>query len=410
MPIMIRLFIPFALGYWLSYVFRVINAVVAPNIMQELGIDSASLGFISSAYFLTFAACQIPLGILLDRYQTRHVAPVLLLFAAAGSLTFALANSSTLLWIGRGLIGMGVSACLMAAFKSYATWLKTEQLPLINGLQLACGGLGALTATAPAEWALQHSDWRTLFILLALASLLIAALLYSCIPLTPRNHTDIRLPTLLRQTLAVIRTPAFYQLAPASMLSQSVFIATQSLWAGIWLQRVNQLSASDAAQMLLVSALGMMAGFLGLGGIASRLNRFGIGTQSISFCGMAGFLLVLLWIQLHPGRADTLAWAAFGFFGTSGTLMFAGLAQQFPAAISARVSTSLNLGIFLGAFIVQWGMGAIIARWPSANGVDYSAEAYRTALGCATALQALSLAWYLICRWRPSQLSNADST
>lgn len=408
MPLIFRLLIPFALGYWLSYVFRVINAVVAPAIMAELNLDSATLGFISSAYFLTFAACQIPLGILLDRYQTRSVASALLLFAAAGSLVFALAESSLGLWIGRGLIGIGVSACLMAAFKSYATWLKAEQLPLINGLQLTSGGLGALTATLPVEWALQYTDWRSLFIVLALLSLMIALLVYRWIPLRPPLSHSARLSEQLRQTLRVVRTPAFYQLAPASMLSQSVFIATQSLWAGIWLQQVNRLPGADAAQLLLVSAASMVAGFLGLGLIASRLNRLGISTQAVSFAGMGGFLLALIWIQLHPDRADTWAWAAFGFFGTSGTLMFAGLAQHFPQDISARVSTSLNLGIFLGAFIVQWGMGALIGLWPSANGQDYPLAAYRTALGAATALQALSLLWYLLCRWR--QASKAAIT
>ncbi|GAA0694276.1 MFS transporter [Marinobacterium maritimum] len=410
MPLIIRLLLPFALGYWLSYVFRVINAVVAPAIMSDLALDSATLGFISSAYFLTFAACQIPLGILLDRYQTRHVASILLLFAAAGSLTFALAENSLMLWIGRGLIGIGVSACLMAAFKSYTTWLKAEQLPLINGLQLTSGGLGALTATAPVEWAMQHSDWRTLFIGLAIISVLIALLISRWIPLTRQQHKLPGMRAQMHQTLTVIRTPAFYQLAPASMLSQSVFIATQSLWAGIWLQQVNHLPAADAAQVLLVSAASMVAGFMGLGVIASRLNRLGISTQTVSFCGMVGFFMALLWIQLHPAQTDNLAWAAFGFFGTSGTLMFAGLAQQFPTEISARVSTSLNLGIFLGAFLVQWGMGAIIAGWPSPDGTGYPDEAYRAALASATALQALSLCWYLACRLKGGQASKAAIT
>ena len=227
----LRLLIPFALGYWLSYLFRVINAVVAPEIMAELGISAATLGLISSAYFLTFAACQIPLGILLDRYQTRDVASALLLFAAAGSLTFAMAESSLMLWIGRGLIGIGVSACLMAAFKCYTSWLKREQLPAINGLQLTSGGLGALTATAPVEFALTFTDWRGIFMATAVFSILIAALVRVCIPKTAMKRPSEGIVALLSQTWAVVRTPAFYQLAPASMLSQSVFIATQSLWA-----------------------------------------------------------------------------------------------------------------------------------------------------------------------------------
>lgn len=407
----LRLLIPFALGYWLSYLFRVVNAVVAPDIMAELGISAATLGLISSAYFLTFAACQIPLGILLDRYQARDVASTLLLFAAAGSLTFALAESSLTLWLGRGLIGIGVSACLMAAFKCYTSWLKREQLPAINGLQLTSGGLGALTATAPVEFALTFTDWRGIFMATAVLSLLIAVLVRSWIPKTVIAPPTQGVMIQLNQTWAVVRTPAFYQLAPASMLSQSVFIATQSLWAGLWLQQVSHLSASAAAGVLFVSAASMVAGFLLLGFITGRLNRLGISTPSVSFAGMLCFTLTLVWIQLQPDRASLLAWALFGFFGTAGTLMFAGLGQQFPVEISARVSTSLNLGIFLGAFIVQWGMGAVISLWPSEDGQHYPAEAFRWALGGATLLQAFALCWYLICRWRGAgQASNAAST
>jgi sugar phosphate permease len=407
----LRLLIPFALGYWLSYLFRVINAVVAPDIMAELGISAATLGFVSSAYFLTFAACQIPLGILLDRYQTRDVASALLLFAAIGSLVFALAESSLTLWLGRGLIGIGVSACLMAAFKCYTSWLKREQLPAINGLQLTSGGLGALSATAPIEFALTFTDWRGIFIATAILSLMIALLVRILIPRTQARKSSDSILTQLRQTWAVVKTPAFYQLAPASMLSQSVFIAVQSLWAGLWLQQVSQLTPANAAAVLFVAAAGMVAGFLLLGFITGRLNRLGVSTPSISFIGMACFTLTLLWIQLGPDHAGLMVWGLFGFFGTSGTLMFAGLSQQFPIEISARVSTSLNLGIFLGAFLVQWGMGAVVGLWPSEDGQQYPSSAFRWALGGATLLQVAALGWYLWCRLRAAaQASNAANT
>jgi len=410
MPIILRLMLPFALGYWLSYVFRVINAVVAPDIMAELQLDAATLGLISSAYFLTFAACQIPLGILLDRYQTRTLASLLLCVAAAGSLVFGLAESSLMLWLGRGLIGIGVSACLMAAFKAYATWLKPEQLPMINGLQLTSGGLGALCATVPVEWALVVTDWRTLFIGLAFMCLAVSLLIRSWIPLTPQVQTSHSLKTDLNQVWQVVRTPTFYQLAPASMLSQSLFVATQSLWAGEWLRQVSGLSATAAADMLMLSAASMVAGFLSLGTIASRLHRFGISTLLVSFAGMLVFLLAMLWIQLTPEQAPLLAWMLFGFFGTSGTLMFAGLSQAFPKAISGRVSTSLNLGIFLGAFLMQWGMGALIGFWPTSQDGQSPPEAYRVALAAGTAVQALSLGWYLLCRRRDQSSSSAAST
>ncbi len=408
MPILFRLMLPFALGYWLSYVYRVINAIVAPDIMHSLQLDAATLGFVSSAYFLTFAACQLPLGILLDRYQTRTIASVLLCVAALGSLVFALADSTLMLWIGRGLIGIGVSACLMAAFKTYAIWLKPEQLPMTNGIQLMFGGLGALSATVPVEWALTLTDWRTLFLLLAAICVLIALLTRTLIPQSALTTQHQSLREDLQQIVQVIRTPVFYQLAPASMLSQALFVAVQSLWAGEWLRQVNGLSADASANMLMLSAASMAAGFLLLGSLATQLLRFGITAMQVSFAGMLIFLATLVWIQIQPDQAHWAAWVLFGCFGTSGTLMFAGLSQAFPTSISGRVSTTLNLGIFLVAFVMQWGMGALAGLWPVDTEGQYPAEAYRFALAIGTGIQALGLCWFLYCR--SGQSSKAVST
>ena len=60
-------FIPFSIGYFLSYLYRSTNAVLAPYLNQDLGINAEELGLITSVYFLTFALFQLPLGILLDK-------------------------------------------------------------------------------------------------------------------------------------------------------------------------------------------------------------------------------------------------------------------------------------------------------------------------------------------------------
>ncbi|MEE9317571.1 MAG: MFS transporter, partial [Rhodospirillales bacterium] len=133
----LRVFIPFALGYFLSYLLRVVNAVIAPDLIADLGLTAAELGLLTSANFLAFAVAQLPLGILLDRFGPRRTEAVLLLFAALGAFIFAVAGSAPGLIAGRALIGFGTSACLMAAFKAYVMWFPGERIPFINGLQMA---------------------------------------------------------------------------------------------------------------------------------------------------------------------------------------------------------------------------------------------------------------------------------
>ena len=147
----LQIILPFAMGYFLSYLYRVINAVLAPNLVTDIGIDPSQLGLLTGAYFITFGTFQVPLGVLLDRYGPRRIESLLLLVAAAGAWIFAHATTLYGLVLGRGLIGLGVSACLMAAFKAYVIWFPRQQLPQINGIQMAAGGMGALFATAPVE-------------------------------------------------------------------------------------------------------------------------------------------------------------------------------------------------------------------------------------------------------------------
>ncbi|RLC17261.1 MAG: MFS transporter, partial [Deltaproteobacteria bacterium] len=163
MPILsskaLRVFIPFALGYFLSYLFRVVNAVIAPDLVADLHIDPSQLGLLTSTYFIAFASSQLPLGIFLDRFGPRIVESFLLAFAGLGAFIFAKSQTLTGVIIGRAFIGFGVSACLMAAFKSYVIWFPAKVWPRINGFQMAAGGLGALSATTPVEWVLQMTDW-----------------------------------------------------------------------------------------------------------------------------------------------------------------------------------------------------------------------------------------------------------
>ena len=156
-----RCYLPFAAGYFLSYAFRVVNGAIAPDMTRDLALDPAALGAVTSAYFAAFAAAQLPLGVALDRWGPRRVEAFLLVFAAVGALVFATAEGIAQLAVGRGLIGFGVAACLIAASKANTLYWPIGRLPLANGTLLGFGGLGAASATLPVELALAAFGWRS---------------------------------------------------------------------------------------------------------------------------------------------------------------------------------------------------------------------------------------------------------
>src|SRR5512145_1405391 len=129
-------FCPFAAGYFLSFFFRNVNAVISKDLAGEFALTPSELGFLTSMYLLAFAAFQLPLGVLLDRYGPRRVVAALFCVAAAGAATFALAQDFTTLSVGRALIGLGVSGGLMGAIKAFTLRFPLLRLALLNGLYL----------------------------------------------------------------------------------------------------------------------------------------------------------------------------------------------------------------------------------------------------------------------------------
>jgi predicted MFS family arabinose efflux permease len=392
----LRVFIPFALGYFLSYLFRVVNAVLAPDLAAALDVGPSDLGLLTAAYFITFAAFQLPLGVLLDRFGPRKIESFLLIFAAAGAFVFSRAQSIPGLVLGRALIGFGVSACLMAAFKAFVIWFRPQQLPLINGVQMAAGGFGALTATAPVEAALGITDWRGVFFILSIFTLAVAAAVFWVVPKKKVEHNNESIKVQLQGIAGVFSSLTFWRIAPLTVMSQAAFLAIQGLWSGPWLRDVAGFERSGAAQVLLMIAAAMVIGFILIGAAAERASRLGIKPIAVAVAGMSAFMLVQLSLILEATSWARTLWVLFGIFGTTGIVPYAVLSQSFPLHLSGRVNTALNLLVFVAAFAAQWGIGAIINLWPVAAGDGYAPAGYQAAFAVMLILQLLSLVWFSI--------------
>jgi len=392
----LRVFIPFALGYFLSYLYRVVNAVLAPDLASELGIGPSELGLLTAAYFITFAAFQLPLGVLLDRFGPRKIESFLLIFAAAGALVFSRAESVTGLVIGRALIGFGVSACLMAAFKAFVLWFPRERLPLINGIQMAAGGFGALTATAPVEAALGVTDWRGIFFILSLISLAIAIAVFIVVPEKKIEQTGESIKEQLQGIIQVFSSLTFWRIAPLTVMSQAAFLAIQGLWSGPWLRDVAGFDREMTAQILLMIAAAMVVGFILMGAVAERLSRLGIKPIVIAVAGMTAFMITEGLLVLEVTSWARTLWVLFGIFGTTGIIPYAVLSQSFPIHLSGRVNTGLNLLVFICAFAAQWGIGTIISLWPGTAAGGYSPPGYQAGFAMMLGLQVTALLWFFI--------------
>jgi MFS family permease len=384
--------LPFSAGYFLSYFFRTINALIAGTLTVDLGLDASHLGLMTSVYFLTFAAIQLPLGVLLDRYGPRRVQSGLLLIAAAGAALFAAADRFETLLIGRALIGFGVAGSLVAGLKAIVLWFPKERISLFNGCFIMLGTLGAVISTSPTEWLLHYIGWRGLLDVLAITTGATGVIIYLVVP----DHSQ-RLPTAssvstggLKQIYGDLR---FWRLAPLSAMCISTAWSLQGLWAAPWLADVGGVSRPSIVLHLFVMAVALSAAALLLGIGADRLRAQGIRPQTILFCAALLFVSAEFALILNAQSSSYLPWAIVGGMGAATVLSYSILAQYFPKEMSGRANAALNVFHIGGAFLLQGAIGWIIGRWPG-HGGHYPAIAYQTALALMIFLQIAALLWF----------------
>ena len=399
----LRVFMSFALAYIISYAFRSINAVISPELIRDLHLSHTELGFLSSAYFIGFGMTQIPVGLALDRFGPRVTEIVLMSFAIIGSLIFAFADQFATLVIGRICIGVGVSACLMSALSGFRSWFPLQQQPQLASAMLVFGTFGALITSWPVHELLPFIGWRGVFVAMAALSALAILILYVGLPIKVRRKrgslSDEIDPeekaSLSWSSFQLILTNAFFwRILPIGMFCYGGFIAIQTLWFGPWLIEVMNYSATTAAQILFGFNAALLCAYLLNAWILPKLARIGIDTMCY-MTWMVGASIVLQACAFYWRGPWVWAWWYLVAIACASYVLAQSLiVTYFPKSYSGRVSTTYNLSLFIGAFIVQWGIGYLVdlvtaAGWSKANAFD-------VALGVFLLAQAVAFAWFLL--------------
>jgi len=384
--------LPFATGFYLSYLFRTINALISSQLTSDLALGAADLGLLTSVYFLTFAAAQVPIGVLLDRYGPRRVQSALLLIAAAGAALFGRSQGFIPLIIARAMIGLGVASAMTAGLKAIVLWFPRERVALINGYMIMLGAMGAVTATAPAERLLDWIGWRGLFELLATATAISALLIYFIVPepvsveSSPKTSGTLGLK-------AIYTDSRFWKLAPLSATCAGSAWALQGLWAAPWLTDVEGLERASVITDLFVMAIALSVGALLLGTVADRMRRRGVAPQGLLAVAATLLIAAQLALILRLPLPPLLPWSIVALLGSGTVLSYAILAEYFPKEAAGRANGALNVLHFGWAFIVQYATGIVLEYWPSHDG-HHPAIAFQIAFSFSIAFQVAALTWF----------------
>jgi MFS family permease len=371
----IVVFLAFAFAYFLSTLMRAITATLSPTLSAELSLQARDLGLLAGGYFFGFALTQLPMGRWLDTHGPRKVVLRFLVVAVVGCLAFAWASDFSGLLIARVLIGVGVSACLMAPLTGYRRWLPLLQQQRANSWMLMTGALGMLASTLPVQWLLPLIGWRWVFVGLAILIVLAMLLMAWQIPVwkqpeatgahvtaaEPASSTPSPpSPGLWASYSQVWRNPFFQSHAPMGFFNYGGMIAMQTLWAGPWMIKVAGYTSLEAATGLFGINVTMLVVFWLWGLLTPKLFARGINANQLIRWGLPLNFCVQAYIIFGGASAGAVAWALFCATSSFVSLAQPAVGMAFPSEVAGRALSAYNLVMFLGVFVVQWSVGLLI--------------------------------------------------
>lgn len=383
----IRVFAVFAAAHILSYFFRSANAVIAEDLSLALGLGPAELGLMSSLFFGAFALTQLPFGAAVDRLPPRVATPVLMLVGVLGSLLFASAHTFGQLAIGRALLGVGTAGILMGGLKALSQLLPPERFARVSGMLVAFGSSGALIATAPLAYLAAAFGWRGAFYGGAAVLLLSAA----TIALVARTPLAVRDEGAEAAGFGrIFRSPELWRMAGMAFALMGATFAYQTLWAGPYLVDAAGLGTLTAGNLLLFVGMGLILGFFTSGWVVERYGAARV-ISLAALTNVAAQVALAFLATVAPPLALGLLLFVFAASGAYSTQLYGQATATFPARLTGRAVTSINLFMFLGGFALQWAIGEVLAAGAGAA----PAVGYRNAWLATSTLVLVALAFYL---------------
>jgi MFS family permease len=367
----------------LSMFFRVSTAVIAPNLIQDLGLNAETLGILGGAFFYSFALLQIPMGLMLDRIGPRIVMTFFPLIGALGAFLFALGESFTSVLFGRILIGVGMASVLMGTMKVFTLRFPPEKFATLVGINVSIGTLGSIFATSPLAYLASTIGWRMTFIFAGGITTILAILVFWALggekikeESLIFHHSSEPVIGVIQSIRMVLGSLAFWQVGTITFFRYGAFIGLQGLWLGPYLMEIKGYSPIQTGNVLTFLAIGAIIG----GPIAGRLSdrvfdsRKGVALWGLSLYGLSLFPLIGI-LRIENPFWYGLIFFFIGFFSSFGMLVYPHAKELFPITISATVMAGVNFFTMAGGALFMPALGKVIESFPRVDHT-YPPEAY----------------------------------
>ena len=387
------------LFYCYEFLLQVSPNVLAPELAREFQTSAVSLGQLAAFYFYAYALMQIPVGLLIDRFNTRIIICTAVLICAAGTYLFAIADTLLLAKIGRLLTGIGSAFAVISCLKIATLWFPTRRFALLAGLMMTVGMAGAIFGEAPLALLIKLFSWRNSLLLLAGIGVMLCILIFLCVRDRPKHTNFIpaaeTTPLNVWQALStILRCPQTWLLSIYGCFIYAAIAALGALWGVSFLVAKYGIEHTEAATIISLLFVGFAIGAPLLGWFSDYIGR----RKPILYIASIGTCLSLSIFIYAPFPKGIIALSLFvcGFSISGLMAAFTILKEISPHQSNATAMAFMNMLNMLGAAAVQPFIGLLLDYfWQGEvtreGALAYSLEHYIVAFSILPLISFLSL-------------------
>ncbi|HCP34141.1 MAG TPA: MFS transporter [Deltaproteobacteria bacterium] len=358
-----------SLFFLLGFFHRMAPAVLHRELTIDFSLSASSLGGLTSLYFYSYTAMQIPTGLLADRFGPRRLLTVGLASTALSSVFFALAQDLFWAGIARFLIGGSVAIAFVTTLKLSSHWLPQKRYAFAAGLLLVAGMTGAVFAGFPLHTASLIFGWRDVTMASALLAALMAGMVFWYVRDDPtekgfksysledpgKPQSDKVLDSLRR--VFTYRNTWYLFIAPGGVVG--AVLTFSGLWGVPFLSDVYHLDNATAAFLCSVVMLALALSGPAFSLVSERILLRRMPYLIGSIISLISWTLIFWIPNWSIGALSTLLFLA-GFFSGGMILGFAQGKETLPPSLSGTVTGVINMGVLTGPMLLQPLVGVML--------------------------------------------------
>ena len=383
-----------ALSVYVLAVFHRSSLGVAGLLAAErFHVDAGSLAFFTVLQLAVYAAMQIPVGVLLDRFGSRTMLLGGLVLMTVGQLGFAFADSFLPGVLARAVIGAGDAMVFVSVIRLVGVWFLVRQAPLVTQLTGQLGQVGAIIAAAPLSYALHAWGWTRAFATassIGVVLMVAVVLLVKDSPYAAEAAARVKLRALARSLRTVWGNPGTRLGMWTHFTSQFSTTVFAMLWGFPFLVRGQGLSTSTASVLLMLMTAWVIVSGLALAWLVGRHPFY----RSYIVLGVVA-LIVVAWTLVLARSTPSPLWLLVVLVcatATGGPASMVGfdLARSFtPVERVGRANGVVNIGGFTASLVAMAAIGWVLDLRQPGGMTAYDLGDFRVALSTQYAFWAL---------------------